>query len=137
MELTGDDTQVLRHFGSGVIIATAFIHLLMHAFVMFNNECLGRLAYEAVAPAITMAAVMFIFMVDFLTARWASRRHNHTSPASSLPESADPKAGLEHTHDFSQLDLISQEGSSARMHRDVHFLEAGIVFHSIMVSNCF
>ena len=26
---------VLKHFGTGVIISTAFIHLLMHAFVMF------------------------------------------------------------------------------------------------------
>lgn len=29
-----------RHFGTGIILATAFIHLLFHAFLMFSNECI-------------------------------------------------------------------------------------------------
>ena len=43
----------------------SFIHLLMHAFVMFANECLGELQYEAIAPAIAMGSLMVFFLVDF------------------------------------------------------------------------
>lgn len=40
--------------GTGVIIATAFVHLLFHAFIMFSNACLGELAFEPAAAAIAM-----------------------------------------------------------------------------------
>ncbi|KAE8257933.1 hypothetical protein A4X09_0g7877, partial [Tilletia walkeri] len=55
---------VLQHFGGGVILSTAFVHLLAHAFVYFNNSCLGELQYEATSPAIVMAAIWVMFAVD-------------------------------------------------------------------------
>jgi len=44
------------HSGTGVIISTAFVHLLYHAFIMFGNTCLGELAFEPAAAAIAMGA---------------------------------------------------------------------------------
>ena len=44
----------------------------MHAFVMFANECLGELQYEAIAPAIAMGSLMVFFLVDFFAGRWVS-----------------------------------------------------------------
>jgi zinc transporter 1/2/3 len=40
------------------------------------SECLGGLEYEAVAPAIAMAAVVLIWLVDFFAARWVSPRQD-------------------------------------------------------------
>lgn len=127
--------QILRHFGSGVIISTAFIHLLMHAFVMFNNECLGHLEYEAVAPAIAMASLMVIFAIDFLAARWLAKRsalHAHKEPHS--PSTLDEKNHFGHDHDFSGIDEGVLAGrDTARARWEVKLLEAGICFHSIMI----
>lgn len=63
-----------KHFGTGVILSTAFIHLLYHAFIMFGNTCLGELHFEPAAAAITMAGVYVVFAVDFFVMRWLKSR---------------------------------------------------------------
>ncbi|KAF9000933.1 hypothetical protein BDZ89DRAFT_1147103 [Hymenopellis radicata] len=60
-----------------------FIHLLIHAFVMFANECLGELAYEAVAPAIAMGSLFVFFLVDFF-ADAGYMIHKHQKAESGL-----------------------------------------------------
>lgn len=42
---------LLQHFGGGIILSTAFVHLLSHAFVYFTNSCIGTLQFEATSPA--------------------------------------------------------------------------------------
>lgn len=62
-----------RYFGSGVIIATAFIHLLDPAYDEIGPaSCVGMTGNWASytwPPAIAMASVMMIFLLDFL-AEW-------------------------------------------------------------------
>lgn len=50
-------TFFLTNSGTGVIISTAFVHLLYHSFIMFANTCLGELAFEPAAAAISMAGM--------------------------------------------------------------------------------
>lgn len=125
-------------------ISAAYIHLLMHAMVMFSSECLGRLDYEATAPAIMMAATMSIFAVDYLAARWMTlkrmrdERENcqNTSAPPSPDASADEKGhNVGHTHDFSAIgaEVMAKDPYSRRAHWEVELLEAGIIFHSIMI----
>jgi zinc transporter 1/2/3 len=38
-----------KYFGSGVIIATAFIHLLYHAIITLDTPCLGEGWHEYVS----------------------------------------------------------------------------------------
>jgi len=53
-----------RYFGTGIIIATALVHLLYHAFVMFNNSCLlGKLAFEPAAGLICIGAIYLVLCV--------------------------------------------------------------------------
>lgn len=141
--------QVLRHFGTGVIIATAFIHLLMHAFVMFENECLGELAYEAVAPAIAMASLMVVFIIDFVALRRmqslrgtpmqnasdSSGSQTASSPTLDSDKPLPVGERLGHDHDFSCMEGagLSKDGSDKRSHWEVQLLEAGICFHSVMI----
>ncbi|GAP82408.1 putative zinc iron transporter protein [Rosellinia necatrix] len=92
---------LLKQFGTGVIIATALIHLFTHASLMFGNECLGELQYEAVTAAIVLAGLFIAFLVEYTTHRIA-RKYRATSPH---PD-----------------DVVS-----------VAVLEAGIIFHSLLV----
>lgn len=55
---------VLRHFGAGIIFATAFVHLLFEGFSILNDPCVGQLAFEPASPAIAMGACFLIFVFD-------------------------------------------------------------------------
>ncbi|KAI1457883.1 Zip-domain-containing protein [Annulohypoxylon moriforme] len=72
---------VLKQFGTGVVIATAFVHLLTHAQLMFSNECIGELQYEGTTAAIVMAGLFFAFAVETASHRlakkfWTRSRYN-------------------------------------------------------------
>ncbi|GAA5968737.1 hypothetical protein JCM8115_002075 [Rhodotorula mucilaginosa] len=136
-----------KHFGTGVIICTAFVHLLYHAFVMFGNACLGELAFEPAAAAISLAGVYIVFSVDFFVMRWLRSRGerrlaamnaaNGDSPAESIDSSSHNEKEHIHQHDLGHCHgparEIATDYSSAQAHFDVLILEAGIIFHSIMI----
>lgn len=129
--------QVFKHFGGGVIISTAFIHLLMHAFVMFANNCLGTLSYEAIAPAIAMASLIIVWAIDFTAARVLAKKRVPDSPEM---DAGDDKAqgklfSTGHDHDFSNVSRsdVMAAPDSRRAEWEVQLLEAGICFHSIMM----
>ncbi|KAI1206121.1 Zip-domain-containing protein [Annulohypoxylon truncatum] len=72
---------VLKQFGTGVVIATAFVHLLTHAQLMFSNECIGELQYEGTTAAIVMAGLFLAFTVETISHRlarkfWTRSRYN-------------------------------------------------------------
>lgn len=51
--------------GTGILICTAFVHLLYHAFVMFSNACLGELAFEPAAAAISLGEPVCLALPSF------------------------------------------------------------------------
>ncbi|KAG0636001.1 Zinc/iron permease [Tuber brumale] len=61
-----------RHFGTGVLIATAFVHLLPTAFISLTDPCLPEFwntTYPAMAGAIAMMAVFFVTIVEMVFTR--------------------------------------------------------------------
>ena len=61
-----------RHFGTGVLIATAFVHLLPTAFISLTDPCLPPFwsqQYPAMPGAIAMGAVFFVTVVEMLFTR--------------------------------------------------------------------
>ena len=64
-----------RYFGAGVIVATAFIHLLDPAYSEIGpNTCVGMTggcAQYSWCPAILLTSIMFIFLLDFAADRYA------------------------------------------------------------------
>ncbi|KAI7089283.1 ZIP zinc/iron transport family [Hortaea werneckii] len=68
-----------RYFGSGVIIATAFIHLLQPSYEEIgSNTCVGMTggwAGYAWPPAIAMASAMFVFLLDFAAERYVEKKY--------------------------------------------------------------
>ncbi|KAL8973192.1 MAG: hypothetical protein Q9197_002455 [Variospora fuerteventurae] len=59
----------VRHFGTGVLIATAFVHLFPTAFVSLTDRCLPSFwteDYPAMTGAIALAAVFAITIIEML-----------------------------------------------------------------------
>ncbi|GAA5983026.1 hypothetical protein JCM5350_003546 [Sporobolomyces pararoseus] len=139
------DLHIVALFGTGVIICTAFIHLLYHAFIMFGNTCLGELAFEPAAAAISLAGVYVVFSVDFFVMRWLRSRgerrksalavSNGDGPARSTTSSSDglKERSLDLGHSHGPAREVETDYSSTQAHFDVLILEAGIIFHSIMI----
>ena len=77
-----------RHFGTGVLIATAFVHLLPTAFVSMTDPCLPAFwndGYPAMAGLVAMVAVLLVVGIEmFFATRGAG--HMHGSEYDKVPE---------------------------------------------------
>ncbi|KAI0594926.1 ZIP zinc transporter-domain-containing protein [Biscogniauxia sp. FL1348] len=72
----------VRHFGTGVLIATAFVHLLPTAFTLLGDPCLSSFwtdDYPAMPGAIALAGIFCVTIIEMLL-----------HPARSMP----PSGGL-------------------------------------------
>ncbi|KAK3304112.1 ZIP zinc transporter [Chaetomium strumarium] len=94
----------LKQFGTGVIISTAFVHLFTHSYLMFTNECLS-LEYEGITAAIVMAGIFLSFAVDYVSHRLSKMAATTWGPGASY-----------------NGDFVT-----------VMVLEAGIIFHSLLI----
>ncbi|KAF3935793.1 hypothetical protein ABW19_dt0201767 [Dactylella cylindrospora] len=108
---------VIKQFGTGVIISTAFVHLYTHASLMFTNECLRGVDYEGTTAAILMAGIFLSFLVEFAGQRLVHARHVKLIAANQDNLSSSLMAEMK----------LSNEIVS------VVVLEAGIVFHSLLI----
>lgn len=132
---------ILKQFGTGVVISTAFVHLFTHAGLMFQNECLGELAYEATTAAIFMAGLLLSFLVDYLGARFIlwrqSKRGGSDNECRSSPIPGESKTISETPDSGAALTHRDDRGSHIHLHGNadekigVMVLEAGIIFHSL------
>ncbi|TVY93770.1 Zinc-regulated transporter [Lachnellula willkommii] len=86
---------VSQHFGTGVLIATAFVHLLPTAFTSLSDPCLPHFfskGYRPLAGLIAMiSALIVVWLEMFLTVRGA--RHSHSHEWNAVPEAEE-----EHNH---------------------------------------
>lgn len=60
---------IVRHFGTGVLLATAFAHLLPTAFISLGNPCLTGFwtdDYPAMPGAIAMAGIFLVAVVEMV-----------------------------------------------------------------------
>jgi len=60
---------IIRHFGTGVLIATAFVHLLPTAFISLGDPCLSGFwttDYPAMPGAIALAGIFLVILVEMI-----------------------------------------------------------------------
>lgn len=139
---------LMRQFGTGVVISTALIHLLTHANLMLTNKCVGGLSYESTTTAIVMAGAFLAFLIEYTFNRLLKKRQaaiknkqEHIDSDSNndeklqvsgqstgcepgiVTEQSDAHAGHIHEHG-----LIDPQDKLSVM-----IMEAGIVFHSILI----
>ncbi|KAJ5872073.1 uncharacterized protein N7529_004426 [Penicillium soppii] len=77
---------ISRHFGTGVLIATAFVHLLPTAFMSLTDPCLPRFwsqSYRAMAGFVAMISVFAVVIVEMFFAMKGAK-HVHGSEYDNL-----------------------------------------------------
>ncbi|ROW04837.1 hypothetical protein VMCG_04809 [Cytospora schulzeri] len=83
-----------QHFGTGVLIATAFVHLLPTAFSSLTDPCLPYFfshGYKPLPGFIAMvSALVVVGLESYLTTRGAGHSHSHMWEDEDSEEEAQP-----------------------------------------------
>ncbi|UKZ63797.1 uncharacterized protein TrAtP1_005020 [Trichoderma atroviride] len=99
-----------RYFGAGVIIATAFIHLLDPAYEEIGPaSCVGMTggwAQYSWPPALALTSAMLIFLLDFLAEYYVDRKFKlaHVEVEDTITDGR-------HTHTHQGLHSADQDGA--------------------------
>lgn len=148
--------DAFKYIGAGVIIGTAFCHLLDSAFKEIGPQsCVGMTgnwAGYSWPPAIMLASLMWLFLLEFGVGYCVeSTRCVSQSPSAAELLAAQPKTSgaalLPQTNQQSSQDsLQKEEGRGEEVRRDntpttsftqkfttILILESGIIFHSIII----
>ncbi|EGR48634.1 uncharacterized protein TRIREDRAFT_107479 [Trichoderma reesei QM6a] len=143
---------ICKYVGTGVIIATAWMHLLDPAIDNLSDPCLApRLGDYPWALCISLMTVMLMFFVELLAARIGGEDDGHSHSLGSDNDS-DPSLGsisrkkpqekgaisvdcphdahLAHGHEHDDGD---SHGGLAGQLTAIFILEFGVVFHSVFI----
>ncbi|KAJ4393267.1 hypothetical protein N0V93_002475 [Gnomoniopsis smithogilvyi] len=101
-----------KHFGTGVLIATAFVHLLPTAFFSLSDPCLPDLftdLYPPITGVIMMASLFSLFVIEMvLNHKMGGQGHSHggnfgsAQPAAGAMPERPPRYN---THDSYETDV--------------------------------
>jgi zinc transporter 1/2/3 len=139
-----------RYFGTGVIVATAFIHLLDPAYGEIGpNTCVGMTGNWAVyswPPAIVLTSVMVIFLMDFVAELYVESKYGvtrgderavvvqaHDHPVTSTTSKEDLPTATNKQWTGSDTDSIEAERSFRQQIAAFLILEFGVIFHSVII----
>ncbi|KAL6231295.1 hypothetical protein BDW75DRAFT_220605 [Aspergillus navahoensis] len=91
----------VRHFGTGVLIATAFVHLLPTAFTLLGDPCLSDFwttDYSAMPGAISLGGIFLVTLIEmvFSPARQANRKVSKQTDQESAPTAGTDQTGGNH-----------------------------------------
>lgn len=117
---------IIKQFGTGVIISTVFIHLITHAQLMWSNSCL-HIVYEGTGAAITMAGLLVAFLLEYFAHRVLKNRVSLTKG-----HAASTKEEEKQVVEVSSAESVPH-GISVNDKISVLIMEAGILFHSILI----
>ncbi|KNG88511.1 zinc-regulated transporter 1 [Aspergillus nomiae NRRL 13137] len=124
-----------RYFGTGVIVATAFIHLLDPAYKRIGPKtCVGESGYwgeYSWCAAIVLGSVMIIFLMD-LAAEVYVERKCHAVHSSYDQEKSIPPVQTATTW-TSDNETAAAERSFKQQIAAFLILEFGIIFHSVII----
>jgi len=134
---------LVKQFGTGVIIATGFVHLLTHADLMLTNDCVGELKYEATTTAVVMAGLMVAFAVEYIGNRIICLRNSKISAAAALASAphVESSSGESQNASIGSGEKVEPAvGIHGQTHADpgddklsVLVMEMGIIFHSVLI----
>ena len=150
--------EFAKYFGSGVIIATAFVHLLEPANDELSVECLNyNFNHYPMAYGFALISLMVLFMSEYFAYRLGTRMlqgtelensqvaHHHAPGHMEAHDSALEHEREENTQVLNAVDKLDDEESlnkdAARSSTvtdsselvGIFVLEFGIVFHSVII----
>ena len=114
------------------------IQLYTHANLMFTNDCMGELEYEATTSAVVMAGIFLSFLVEYVGHRVIMARTSKapaTAPEAPEPASKNEQGAQQHSQAtaFAQLGHSHGDPSQPNTKFSVLVMEAGVLFHSILI----
>lgn len=136
----------VRHFGTGVLLATAFVHLLPTAFLSLSNPCLPKFwtqDYPSMPGAIALAGVLIVTAIEMML---SPARHFVPKPrgrlasvsegngTANLDSLRNDMAGTEVTLVTSEVKVVlTPEQERKKSMLQCFMLEVGILFHSVFI----
>ncbi|KAG2411905.1 zinc-regulated transporter 2 [Aspergillus terreus] len=107
---------IAKYFGSGVIIATAFIHLLAPAEEALTNECLtGPITEYSWVEGIILMTVVVLFFVELMVMRYArfgQGHHGHDHGDDSASDATHDHNGVGHLDKHPEFDASQTQPQS-------------------------
>jgi len=140
-----------KYFGSGVIIATAFIHLLSPALDELGSKCLDPAWLDYPYPlALCLLSIFSLFIIELIAFRWGTAKlakigmqhdahgHNVGSHTAHGPEGAQGSDKGEKTDVSSDVEADGQvaggmSDDAMTQAIGVAILEFGVVLHSVLI----
>ncbi|KAJ5088156.1 Zinc/iron permease [Penicillium angulare] len=104
---------ISRHFGTGVLIATAFVHLLPTAFVSLTDPCLPRFwshTYRAMAGFVAMISVFAVVVVEMFFAMKGAK-HVHSNDYDTLLGNLAHESMSEFGDDVADYSQLEAQGT--------------------------
>ncbi|KAI9471451.1 Zinc/iron permease [Coemansia mojavensis] len=119
--------QLGQFFGAGIIIATAFLHLLPAANDALTNTCLAGFAdrYGAWACVIALAAVMSMHSIDIYA------NHNGQYPIENSHGTSDSTTA--HSRNMSASSILTFPAEVKQRALATYILELGIAMYSVLI----
>lgn len=149
---------IAKFFGSGVIIATAFIHLLGPAEEALKDPCLtGPITEYSWVEGIILMTIVVMFFVELMVMRYSrlgtghghddDQAHEHHSMGTLGATDAAMKSNTEthipgndhlgHSREHHDAEMAKTGGTSvedyAAQLTGIFILEFGIIFHSVFI----
>lgn len=109
----------LKHVGTGVIIATAFVHLSYEAMVDLESPCLN-LSYKPLSPVLSMCSLGLIFLVDCWMTRYLHRLKKTNNARPSEEHTRAHGEDLVHTEHRHQLTHHGKTSKPEANHHKSH-----------------
>ncbi|KAF8444967.1 ZIP-like iron-zinc transporter [Boletus edulis BED1] len=136
--------EFAKYFGSGVIVATAFIHLLSPALGELGSPCLSPAWQAYPYPlALAMLSLFGIFIVQIISFRWGMAKlaklgirpdvhgHGEHLDAANSPDGASD--GEKITSDVEEAQPEQFDDSAMAQVMGIFILEFGILLHSLLI----
>ncbi|EOA81734.1 hypothetical protein ACJQWK_10741 [Exserohilum turcicum] len=118
-----------KHFGTGVLVATAFVHLLPTAFDSLGDPCLSSFwttDYQAMPGAIMLASVFFVTLIEMI---FSPARHvcgGNEGVAAVSRQTQEPKAETKQQPDTPPPALERTDSNSSLRVRDLGALKGRV-----------
>ncbi|MCO5606463.1 hypothetical protein L7F22_060651 [Adiantum nelumboides] len=85
----------MKSFAAGVILATAYVHMLPDSFEALSNPCLAENPWAKFpfAGFIAMVASLFVLMIDFFATTYYENKHQKGVGIDGAQAGDDPQKG--------------------------------------------
>ncbi|KAN0078108.1 Zinc/iron permease [Tylopilus felleus] len=103
-----------KHFGTGVILSTAFVHLLQDSFdALKSPPVLARWRIGEHVGLIVLCSLLAIFLIEYISTSYVDRLQSYSSPPSSIASTPRDESTVDLERATPSAKFANTERSSA------------------------